>query len=237
MLYFYLESITLYFLIMYKTPFLLIFLFFLGYTVSGQLNSIETDEQIVRRLIMRGADLPPGMTDSPYDNEEFQLGKTIIRDSIVKNAMLRYDAYRDNIEIQEKDGSFALYKRDYIRASINGELFGIFKYMNSKGEVNQGYFVILTQGPLKLLKRKSKTFHYGTQGDGYTAAKPPRFTSLIEYYLKSGDSPAEPVKLRKKNILKALGDTQEASKIVKQGKLNLSREGDVVLLINGLKNL
>ncbi|MCE2613913.1 hypothetical protein LVD13_13115 [Flavobacteriaceae bacterium D16] len=222
---------------MNKTPLLLIFLFFLGYTVSGQLNSIETDEQIVRRLIMRGADLPPGMTDSPYDNEEFQLGKTIIRDSIVKNAMLRYDAYRDNIEIQEKGGSFALFKRDYIRASINGELFGIFKYLSVKGELNQGYFVQLTEGPVMLLKKKSKTFHYGTQGDGYTAAKPPRFTDLTEYYLKSGDSPAEPVKLRKKTILKALGDTKEASKIVKENNLNLSRERDVVLLINGLKNL
>jgi hypothetical protein len=219
---------------MNKTPFLLTLLLFLAHTVSGQLNSIETDEQIVRRLIMRGADLPPGMTDSPYDNDAFQMGKTIIRDTIVKNAMLRYDAYRDNIEIQEEGGSFALFKREYIRASINGELFGIFKYLNGKGELNQGYFVQLTEGPVMLLKKKSKTFHYGTQGDGYTAAKPPRFTDLIEYYLKSGEGPAEPVKLRKKTILEALGDSQEASKIVKESKLNLSREYDVIQLINAL---
>ena len=158
-------------------------LFLLGHATNAQLNSIETDEQIVRRLIMRGADLPPDMKDSPYDNDSFQSGKIIIRDTITQNAMLRYDAYRDNIEVQDQGGAFAIFKRGYIRAFFNGEFYAIFPYLTGKGEKKQGYFVQLTEGRFKLLKRKSKTFHYGTQGDGYTKAKPPRFMDNIEYYI------------------------------------------------------
>ena len=113
-------------MILYKSPLILIIALFINYSSNAQLNTIETDEQIVRRLIMRGADLPPDMTDSPYDTEEFQLGKVIVNDSTIKNAMLRYDSYRDNIEIREKGENFALFKRDYIQALINDELYGIF---------------------------------------------------------------------------------------------------------------
>ena len=221
---------------MYTRQFFLIALFLLGHSAVAQLNSIETDEQIVRRLIMRGADLPPGMTDSPYDNEAFQSGKIIIRDSIIQNAMLRYDAYRDNIEIQEKGEAFALFKREYIRAVINGEFYGIFLYLTGKSEKRQGYFVQLTDGPVMLLKKKSKDFHFGTQGDGYTKAKPPRFTDKIEYYIQSGNEIAKPVKLRKKTILEALGNTKEVNNIVKEQRLNLNKENDVVQLVNAVNS-
>ena len=215
-----------------KSTLIFIIALLINYSGNSQLNTIETDEQIVRRLIMRGADLPPDMTDSPYDNEAYQLGKIVIRDSIEQNAMLRYDAYRDNIEIQEQGGNYALFKRDYIRAVINGEHYGIFTYVSGKGQQKQGYFVQLTEGTVLLLKRKSKTFHYGTQGDGYTKAKPPRFKDKIDYYIQKGDALAEPIKLRKKTVLETLGNTQKANKIVKELKLNLGKVKDVIQLIN-----
>ena len=109
-----------------------------------------------------------------------------------------------------------------------------FSYLTGKGDQKQGYFVQLTEGPLMLLKKKSKNFHYGTQGDGYTKAKPPRFEDKVEYYLKKGEEHAIPLKLRKKSVLQALGNTKDNTDTVKDLKLNLKKENDVIQLINTL---
>ncbi|NNE02856.1 MAG: hypothetical protein HKN52_06780 [Eudoraea sp.] len=219
---------------MNRTSFFLIGLLLINASIHAQLNTIETEEQIVRRLVLSGATLPPDMTDSPYDNESFQLGEVFIKENKPYRAMLRYDAYRDNIEIKEEGKTYSLLKRDYIRVVFNNEKYAIFHYRTGKDEEKQGYFVQLTEGPLKLLKRKSKTFHYGTKGDGYTKAKPARFEDNVDYYIKQGDEIAEQVRLRKKTILNALSNYKEASKIVKERNLNLNKEREVVLLIKEL---
>jgi hypothetical protein len=152
--------------------------------------------------------------------------------------MLRYDAYRDNIEMQDNGKTISLLKRDYIRAEINGEKYAIFSFNAENERAKQGYFVQLTSGPLILLKKITKEFKPATETTStYKREQPPRFADDIEYYLfSSNEEVAKSIKLRKKSILKVLDNEMEASKIIKERKLDLSEENGVIQMITILNS-
>jgi hypothetical protein len=211
----------------------LLLLLFISSTgaMLAQTTRVEVPVEFYRNQL-RDGELPPDLEGSPYDHEDFKAGKVVIKDSEPVAAMLRYDVYRDNIEMEENGAAVSLLKRDYITVTIDNEKLAIFSYKLKNDEIKQGYFFQLTDGDLKLLKKKSKRFLPGMETSStYKAAKPPRFIDEVEYYLVSGTAVAEPVKLRKKTILKAMEDNPEVAKIIKERDLDLSEEADVVELI------
>ncbi len=220
-----------------KKVFLVIVLIYSGFTAVAQNPTrVEIPVELYRNQL-RDGQLPPDLEGSPYDHEEFIAGTVTVKDSDPVPAMLRYDVYRDNIEMQEGESTVSLLKRDYIIATINQDKFVIAKYMPKNEDVRQGYLIQLNDGPIKLLKRKSKRFLPATETfSTYKAEKPPRFLDQTDYYLLSGEEYAEDIKLRKKNILNAMDNASDASKIVKELDLDLSEENDVIRLLNMLNN-
>ena len=174
--------------------------------------------------------LPPNLEGSPYLKETFQRGMVHIEDNEPYAAMLRYNAYQDEIQIQEGNGVSSLFLRDYIWVELGGETFRIVDYKTKSG-ISKGYFVELNQGNTRLLKRYEKVFREAeAASSSYSQDKPPRFDDRIAYYLIQGESPAREIKLRKKDVLEALS-SKEADSYVKQQKLKLKSEEEVLQLI------
>jgi len=91
-------------------------------------NNIRLPSDYLRNNLLGNNDIPNNLVGSQYANEEFQPGKIIVNDSVSYNAMLRYNGYTDEIELQKDGKVSSLFKRPYLTALINNENFSIRNY-------------------------------------------------------------------------------------------------------------
>jgi hypothetical protein len=174
--------------------------------------------------------LPPNVEGSPYLPEEFIKGTVFIEGEKPYAAMMRYNAYQDEIQVQGSDGISSLFKREYVWAEIGGQSFRIENYKTRSG-TSKGYFVELNRGEVRLLKRIEREFKEGQPAvSSYSEDTPPRFDEEVSYYLVKEGSPAEEVRLRKKDVLGFLS-SKEAESFVKENKLRLKSESEVINLL------
>ena len=171
---------------------------------------------------------------SPYMNEIFKKGKTIINGKHTSDALMRYDAYRDAIEIKnENDIARTLLRRSNIVADIDGTIYMVREYRES-GENKLGYFNPLNEGYARLLKKPKKIFVQAENPEnGYDTFKPAKYQDISMYYIQKGDEPAIETKLSKRKILSFLDDSSEILKqYIKKNELNMRLESDIIQLIN-----
>tara|TARA_R110000744_G_scaffold153942_1_gene268519 strand:+ start:371 stop:1060 length:690 start_codon:yes stop_codon:yes gene_type:complete len=171
---------------------------------------------------------------SPYMNEIFKKGKTIINGKHTSDALMRYDAYRDAIEIKnENDIARTLLRRSNIIADIDGTIYMVREYRES-GENKLGYFNPLNEGYARLLKKPKKIFVQAENPEnGYDTFKPAKYQDISMYYIQKGDEPAIETKLSKRKILSFLDDSSEILKqYIKKNELNMQSESDIIQLIN-----
>lgn len=171
---------------------------------------------------------------SPYMNEIFKKGKTIINGKHTSDALMRYDAYRDAIEIKnENDVARTLLRRSNIVADIDGTIYMVREYRES-GENKLGYFNPLNEGYARLLKKPKKIFVQAENPEnGYDTFKPAKYQDNSMYYMQKGDEPAIETKLSKRKILSFLDDSSEILKqYIKKNELNMQSESDIIQLIN-----
>jgi hypothetical protein len=184
--------------------------------------------------------LPNDVVGSPYFIETFNYGSVIVEDKESYKALMRYNAYSDEIEMKNNDSSItALMKRDYIRASFNNQTFGIFTYEEEGGE-RKGYFVVLYETKnFTLLKRKKKLLKEGRQAtSSYSNDTPPSFDDIEKCYLQIDGNKAISLRLKKKDVISALPDAlrSKAEVYIKQNKTKLKTEKEVIMLLNHLSS-
>ena len=217
-----------------------IFMLALGMAVAPLTSaqvSLELPSEYINNNTTGGVNtLPPDLEGSPYLKNNFQQGMVHIEDKQPYTAMLRYNAYQDEIQVKDDNGITSLFLRDYIWVELDGETFRIVDYQTKSG-VSKGYFVELNTGNTRLLKRYEKEFREAeAASSSYSQDKPPRFEDRITYYLIEGEGPAQEIKLRKKDILEVLS-SEEAASFVKEKKLKLKSEEEVLQLIAAMNSL
>jgi len=179
--------------------------------------------------------LPPNVEGSPYLPEEFIKGTVFIENEKPYAAMMRYNAYQDEIQVKSPDGISSLFKREYVWAEIGGQSFRIESY-NGRSGTSKGYFVELNRGEVRLLKRIEREFKEGQPAvSSYSEDTPPRFDEKVTYYLIREGSPAEEVRLRKKDVLEFLS-SKEMESFVKENKLKLKSENEVIQVLTQINN-
>jgi hypothetical protein len=211
----------------------LIFLAFLislpsiGQTI-GNGDGITTDTQA--GIVFR--DVP--IEGSPYMNEIYKKGETIINGESQSSALMRYDAYNDAVEILDKSRQpRKLLRRPNITAVFDGKTYKVVSYLED-GQTKMGYFNPLNEGETVLYFKPKKQFVQAEKPDhGYDNYDPPTYRNVSSYYLKKGDAPAKIVKLKKRQFLKQL-DTKASilKEFIRKHDLDMGKEGDAIRLVN-----
>ena len=213
----------------------------LGLALAGSLSaqtSLDLPSEYLRNNTTGGVNdnLPPNLVGSPYLTDDFKRGMVYMENETPYPAMMRYNAYQDEIQVQGPDGISTLFMRDNIWAELNGETIKIETYEKGSGTA-KGYFFELNKGATRLLKKHKKVFmESAPASSSYSQEKPPRFDDDITYYLAQEGEPAKEIKLKKKDIAEIL-NSEEAQAYIKENKMKLKSEDEVIELINHLNAL
>ncbi len=210
-------------------------LFLSAFTVSAQNLDLPTD--YIRNTLDGKNDRQTNVTGSPYQNENFLPGTVTIADKSF-NTYIRYNALNDVFETKNETGEVtALLRRPDIKVTLEGKQHKIIKFMDDNEMTKQRYFVILAEGETMFLKNEGVEFREAQQASSsYSQSKPASLVPYTKYYIKKGDAPAVEVSLRKKSVLNILDDNQ-VEKYVKENKLKLKEEEEVIRVLNHFNSL
>jgi hypothetical protein len=170
---------------------------------------------------------------SPYIDEIFKKGQTIINDKNVSDVLMRYDAYHDVIEIMNENNKVrTLLRRNNIVAVIDNTTYMVREY-EFAGSVKEGYFNPLNEGYTRLLVKPKKKFVQAKNPEnGYDTFSPAQYLDISMYYMQNGDKPAKEIKLSKKRVLGFLSNHSKIlNKYIKENALNMRSKNDIIRLI------
>jgi hypothetical protein len=202
--------------------------------IAGKENSITTHGQ----FHILSLEVP--ILGSPYIDEGYKKGETLINGKTRTAALMRYNALDEAVEILDRSSQKPrkLLRRKNIAATFDGKTYVVKEYKTGN-KIKLGYFNPLYEGKVSLLYRPKKKFVQAENPDhGYDVYDPPTYKDVSEYYLQVSDEVATLVKLRKKNLLRAIGDQQSTLKLfIKKHRLDLSKEADIILLLKYYNSL
>lgn len=170
---------------------------------------------------------------TPYINEIYKQGETVINGKSRTVALMRYNAFNDAVELlDENQKPRKLLRRKNIAANFDGKTYMVMEYIKG-GTTRLGYFNPLNQGEAKLLYKPKKEFIQARNPEnGYDTYHPPTYKDASTYYLKVGDNAAKQIRLGRRILLKELKDQRGAlKKYILEHDLNLKKEADVIRLL------
>ena len=192
------------------------------------------------------SDLPT--VGSIYLEDAFAPCTIFYNEELVGNFFYRHNAYNDEIEIkdtqlaEEAESSLATLKElRLIDQTANKEL-SLNLYRNKDGEVRNGYLYTLSKGKNYILYFKNNVkFTEGTHPvSSMVRPTPNKFTHFTEYYFKTSDGKiAEFLSPKKGDFLEGVVKDlrEQVKKYLKEEKINLKRESDLVTLFGYLNSI
>ncbi len=121
--------------------------------IPGKENSITTHGQ----FHVLSYEVP--ILGSPYVNEIYKKGETLINGETKTAALMRYDALNEAVEIMDPNNRKPrkLLRRKNIAATFDGKTYQVLEYKDGK-KIKLGYFNALNEGEAVLLYRPKKKF-------------------------------------------------------------------------------
>lgn len=207
--------------------------FLMGYISFSQVADIvgSSDLRTDSRLVFSHNEVD--IEGTRYINELYKKGITIVYGKEVEEALMRYDAYSDAMEVIDDNGkTIAMLRQRNTMAKLDGKTYVVFEYME-EGKYKLGYFNPLNNGKVQLLWKPKKIFVPAKYPDnGYDSYSPPTFKDVSSHYIKAEGFPAKPIKLSKRNILKYFGTKNKfLNEFININNLDLKEEEDVLTLI------
>lgn len=207
--------------------------------ISAYSQLMDLPGEYIRQKVV-GNNLPDNVKGSPYFNEAFVTGTIFTNDNKSFKALLRYNAYNDEMQMKQNGNIIALLKFEGSRITLNGETFEVYNYTDKSGANETAYFVNLSKpGKAQLLVHKRKKYVEGTKSETtYGVDAPATFRDEISYFLYKNDE-LNLLKLSKKNILKSLDDkNKELNNHISDNKLKFKKDHEpYIKLIDFYNNL
>lgn len=199
----------------------------LNYLV-GQVRNLQNDELIDLNEVK----------GSPYETESFQPG-TVSNKKLIdtKSFYFRYNIFNDTMEMKENqfdEDLYGLIKSLNIYAKIRGKEYHYEIYTeDNKKSTDEGYFILISKGAkVNLYLRKTKSFIDAIPAkDTFRKEEKATFKDYEDYYYKTGRVLIL-LPTKKKDLLEVLSDHEtEIKKYLKEEKINLKNEGDLIKLM------
>jgi hypothetical protein len=212
------------------------------FTIDAQITTLADQRRVMyfmEYVERQGSNnyiyLPDENIGSPYSNPIFLLGNIYEQNKVVaSNYALRYNAMADEIEVKENlyvedTEIMALSKNPEIYVKIMADMF-VFRDA-VEGSHTAGYFQVLYIGSNHNLYKKIVKKYYPAKKAQTSFEKdvPATFVDRPIYYLVSQDGNFQEFGSSKNKRLKLFQNKQsEVKKLVKSGKLDLTKEEDLL---------
>ncbi|MEM6687305.1 MAG: hypothetical protein AAF617_16110 [Bacteroidota bacterium] len=208
---------------------------------SSMFHNDMSTQAILQKNI--GKDYEFDIQGSPYYNETFNSAKIT---PINKVFMVRYNAALDVMEVIQGEDTLVLNKdnRNYKVIQSNGNIiYRILEDNESNSDEKLGFYIQLTDGEkIKLHRKDRKKFTEVTRtayGSNTSSTYAKYKEQKSEFFIEYGDS-GTAVKLpkKKKSLLKLFaGKEGDIKKFLKKNSIKLSKEKDLIKLINYANSL
>ncbi|AXG68507.1 hypothetical protein KORDIASMS9_00722 [Kordia sp. SMS9] len=207
---------------------------------STMMHNEMTTQAILQKNM--GKDYENDIEGSPYYDETFNSAKIL---PIGKVFMVRYNVALDVMEVIQKTDTLVMNKayRNYTIKQNKGNItYKILENAEAKQD-KLGYYIQLTNGEkIKLYRKDKKKFVEVTRtayGSTTTSTSAKYKEQKSEFYIEYGDS-GSAVKLpkKKKSLIKLFASKQgDIKSFIKKNKIKLTKEQDLVRLINYANSL
>ena len=177
---------------------------------------------------------------TPYLNDNFIDGELYFnKEYLFQKLPLRYNIYNDVLEFMNRSKGIAYDIDPTIKidkAVIGNDIFVVDSIQLGK-KIKSGYFILLSQGKVTLLKKLKVTLIPAQPAKLYSEATPPKFARNVDtYYARIGKN--LPVRIKKiKDIINIINDKKKAlSDYAKKEKLS-SKPEDFIKLADYYESL
>ena len=184
---------------------------------------------------------------SPYENETFNLGEIFINNDNKGQYFLRYNTYKDEVEIlkskQEDQAPIfdTLLNRENLKVVIGNNTFNTFNYADESNIPKIGWFLDLNvTGAYKLYAKKRTVLTPAVKATSPNeSGRAARFTTYADYYiLKNNTDELELISTKKKAFFKYFNKySRQIKTFIKKEKLKIKKEADLVKVISYINTL
>lgn len=207
-------------------------------TLADQRNTMFFMENVERIGSNNATYLPDESIGSPYNNPIFLLGNIYENNKVIaSNYALRYNAMQDEIEVKEnlyaEDNDLKiLTKNPEIYVKIMDDMFVFRDAIEESHEA--GYFQVLYVGnTYNLYKKAAKKYYPAKKAqNSFESDVLATYVDRPIYYLVSQEGNFQEFGSSKNKRLKLFQNKQsEIKKLVKSGKLDLTKEEDLLRVV------
>ena len=179
---------------------------------------------------------------SPYMSNTFAPGQLYYGDEAVGNIFYRHNAYNEEIEIKQTNSEAAsilgLSKDKNIRLVVNGKSTSFKTIVDRNGNTKNAYLTLLADGDYKLYKHLEVVFKEAKKAENsFVTGSPAKFTQFTEYFLEKPDAKRiDQIELNTKKFIQCVGK-DELKSFLKENKIKLKSESDLIKAVDFLNNL
>ena len=181
-----------------------------------------------------------GFKGNPYLDENFIEGVMVVDDTIrVRNFPLRYNLFKQNMEFISKDEIYYIinpFRVNYLEFDKKKFLYICYA---DKGDDFNGYFEVLEEGKCDLYRRYTCRLEEGYYNKALSAGdRSYKYVKFEHYYMSKDNEPAVKIKAKKGSLFKIMTENKdEIDNYIKENKLKLSKEEDLIKLVNYYNSL
>jgi hypothetical protein len=171
---------------------------------------------------------------TPYLQDTFQKGDILMRNNVKYTGIpLRYNIYLDELEFKGKNEEiWALSNPEMVELiEIGPDRLSYRPYTYGK-RIQQGFFLVLEEGKMDLLRRPKKFMQKPQQPGAYKDPQPAKFIDRPDEYYLQGFNQAAKLVAGKKELLSLFPDRQkEMAAFIKKNKVKTSKPEKLVELV------
>ena len=183
---------------------------------------------------------------SPYPLNDFTPAQIYYKNKYTGTYLVRYNAWRGQMEIKETNNPTEQYKIFLVDKNIHlmyaGHLMRFSTFIDDKNETKNAYLTTLIDNEkYTLYKRLAVKYSEGrAAANSMVNPIPSRFTHFIDYYFtQPGESTINYVNQRKNKFIKQFPKSSQNSikTFLKEEKINLKDENDLIKTFNYVNTL
>ncbi|XOV93644.1 MAG: hypothetical protein ACFHWX_02820 [Bacteroidota bacterium] len=167
---------------------------------------------------------------SPYINENWKQGKLYLQNEVeVDVELLNYNVFEGSLTYVENNREYLISTYTDLKSFTLGNEDFVYLYTDHSKDI----YKLLSDGPIKLLKRYYCRIMLGMDSKGVTVATNDKYMMNDELYVQKEGLQPEEFKTRKKDLFKLMRDKEDkVEAYIDEMNLNVNKESDLITIFD-----